>query len=122
MYLALRAGACAHFFRQLDENVRPRIVDDRVHRVEAQPVEMKFLEPVERVVDEEIAHRTRVWTVEIDRGAPVGMMPLGEERAGISVEVVAFRAEVVVNDVEQNHEPALMGGCDETFQVLGSAI
>ena len=48
--------------------MRLAAVDDRVHGVEAQAVEVVLLEPVERVVDEEVAHRARL--SEVDRGAP----------------------------------------------------
>ena len=43
--------------RHFGEDIGRALVEDRVHGVEAQPVEVKFLEPVERVVHEEIAHR-----------------------------------------------------------------
>ena len=55
------------------------VVDDRVHRVEPQPVEMILLQPVERVLDHEVAHRPARGAVVIDRRAPWRLVPLGEE-------------------------------------------
>ena len=46
------------------------VVEDRVHGVEAQAVEVILLEPIERVVDEEVAHRPRLGAVEIDARRP----------------------------------------------------
>jgi hypothetical protein len=34
------------------------------------------------------------------------------------VQVVALRAEVVVDDVEQHHQPAGVGGVDQRLEVL----
>ena len=65
------AGAPAsHRRRQLVEEMRRRIVANRVHGVEAQAVEVKLVEPVQRVVDEEVAHDAAVLAVEIDRLRP----------------------------------------------------
>ena len=41
---------------QVLQDVRSRVIGDRVHGVEPQPVEAVFLEPLERILDEEIAH------------------------------------------------------------------
>ena len=43
--------------RELGQEIGLRIVDDRVHGVEPQAVDVILLEPVQRVVDEEVAHR-----------------------------------------------------------------
>ena len=51
-----------------------------MHGVEAQAVEVIFLEPVQRVVDEEVAHRPRLGAVDIDAGAPRRLVAVGEER------------------------------------------
>ena len=44
-----------------------RAVVHRMHRVHAQAVEMELLDPVQRVVEEEVAHRAAVLGVEVDR-------------------------------------------------------
>ena len=55
--LALAPGALAHAARKLGQEVGRGVVDDRVHGVEPQAVGMELFQPVERVVDEELAHR-----------------------------------------------------------------
>ena len=47
----------------------------------------------------------RLRPVEIDAGAPGRLVALGEERLGVGVEVVPGRAEMVVDDVEEDHQP-----------------
>ena len=64
---------------QFGQDVGVAVVDDRVHRIEAQPVEIVLLEPIERVLDHEVAHRAARVVVVIDRRAPRRVMALGEE-------------------------------------------
>ena len=112
----------AHPRGELGDKVGRRIVDDAIHGVEAQAVEPVLLQPVQRVVDEKVAHRSAVLSVHIDRGAPRSLMTRVEKRRRIRMEVVAFRAEVVVNDIEQHHERARMRGIDEALEVIGTAV
>ena len=42
--------------RELLDEMGIAVVDDGMDRIEAQPVEAVFLQPVEGVVDEEVAH------------------------------------------------------------------
>src|SRR5687767_5030439 len=51
---------------ELAQEARVRVVDDRVDGIESQPVEVILLEPVERVVDEELPHDAARSIVEID--------------------------------------------------------
>ena len=44
--------------RKFVDEIGPRIILDRVDGVEAKPVQMKLLEPIFGVLDEEVAHRT----------------------------------------------------------------
>ena len=48
-----------HLVGQLGEEVRPGVVVERVHGVEAQRVDVEVAEPAQRVVDEEAAHLGR---------------------------------------------------------------
>ena len=68
-----------HGLRQFGQDVGVAVVDDRVHRVEPQPVEIVLLEPIERVLDHEVAHRAARDAVVIDRRAPRRAVPLGKE-------------------------------------------
>ena len=53
---AARQRRAAHPLRQLLQDMHRAVIDDGVHRIEPQAIQMKFLQPVERVVDEEFAH------------------------------------------------------------------
>ncbi len=64
--------------RNFRHDVLAAVVDDGVNRIESQPVEVEFLEPVQRVVDVEVAHRA-VLAIEVDGGAPGRVVPLGEK-------------------------------------------
>src|SRR5438046_10301611 len=56
--------------RKLVENIGRRVIGDGMDGIKAQTVEMKLLEPVERVVAEKLAHDAIVRPIEIDRAAP----------------------------------------------------
>ena len=98
------------------------VVLDGVHRVQSQTVEVIFFDPVKRVVDEVLAHRAGGFAVGVDRGAPRRLVPLGEDLRRDGVLIGAVRPEMVVDDVEKDHEPARMRGVDERLQVFRAAI
>src|SRR2546430_9205371 len=98
------------------------LVVDGVNRIQTQAVEVVFLEPVERVVDEELAHRRTVRSVKVDRGTPGGDVPLGEELRRVPVQVIALGAEVVVDHVEQHREAMPMRGRDQGLQLLRRTV
>src|SRR5258708_19311257 len=119
---ALAREPRAHRLGDLAQDVALAVVADGVDGVEAQPVEMKLLEPVERILDVEIAHRPRLLAVEIDGRAPRRVVALGEELGPVDVEVVPLRAEMVVDDVEEHGEAARMAGIDEPLQILRPTV
>ena len=104
------------------EQIGSRIVLDRVDRVEAQPVEMELLEPIFGVLDEKVAHGARVGSVKLDRVAPWRLVPAGEEFGRVEREEIPFGTEVVVNDVKQHCDPALMRRLDEGLEVFRSSV
>src|SRR5262249_14630017 len=107
--VALTADACAHRLGDLRHDVLPAVVHDRMYGVEPQTVEVVFLQPVESIVDEEITHRPAVVAIEVDGCSPGGVMPLGKELGRIQTEIVSFRTEMVVDHVQYDGEPPLMG-------------
>ena len=119
---ARASRALAERVRDLGDDVGDAVVDDRVDGVEAQPVEPELLDPVQRVVHEEIAHRPRVTSVEIDRRPPWRRTVAVEEPRRVGVEVVSLRAEVVVDDVEEHHQAAGVRRRDQALQVLRRAV
>jgi hypothetical protein len=93
-----------------------------VDGVHSQAVEAELLDPVERVVHEEVAHRARTLPVEVDGRAP-GRSVLGVEELGaVAVQVVAFGAEVVVDHVDQHHQPQAVRRVDQRLQLVGRAV
>ena len=103
---------------------------DVERHVEAQPVEVVLLQPQERVVADELAHLAAAVVgpgvapgrlaapvvVEVD-AALVVLAPAVE-----LPEVEVARAEVVVDDVEDHRDPALVRGLDERLEALGPAV
>src|SRR3546814_7235433 len=73
----------AYSLREFVEKIR---IVDRVHRVEAQAVEAIFVQPVQCVVNEELAYRP---APEVDRRAPRCMAIFGEEIRCVGMEVIA---------------------------------
>ena len=109
-------------FRQFGQDMGLAVVDDRMHGVEPQPVEAVLVQPVQGVVDEVIADGTGVLAVEIDRRTPGRMVPFGEEGLGVGAEIVTFRAEVVVDHVQEDHQVAAMRLVDQALQVVRGAV
>ncbi len=107
--LALTAGAGLHGGAQGLDDVRARVVADGVDGVQAQAVEVEFLQPVQGVVDEEIAHHLAARRIEVDGRAPRRVVRRVEEGQRVGMQVVAVRPEVVVDHVQQRHQAAGVG-------------
>ena len=106
----------AHRRRHLVEPVGFR---DRMHGIEAQPVEAVFHQPVERVLGEELAH---LRAAEIDRRAPRRRHIVAEELRRVAREIIPVGPEVVVDHVEKDHQPVIVRGIDERLQLVGRAV
>ena len=98
-------------------------VEHRGHRVDAQPVDVELLEPVQRVGDEEVAHLAAP-EVE-DQRAPVQV--LAAARVGVLVQRLAvelrerplvFR-EVPGHPVHDHADARLVQAVDQVAQVVG---
>ena len=98
-----------------------RIVDDGVHGVEPQSVDVVVAHPHERVVDHEAPHLVAARAVEVQRRAPVRAVTLREVWPELG-EVVPCRPEVVVHDVEHHAETARVARIDEAFQAFWPAV
>ena len=59
--------ALAHGGRQILQERLGGVIDDGVHGVDAQAVDVELVDPLQRVVDEEPAHVVAVRAVEIER-------------------------------------------------------
>ena len=108
--------------RDRGEDVIGRVVDDGLHGVEAQTIEMEFIDPIAGIGDEKLPDRPGVGLVEVDRAAPVGFVMPAVESVREHVEVVVGRAEVVIDHVENHAEPEAMRLVDEAAEIIGAAI
>jgi len=107
--------------RQLLEHVQRRPVVDRLDGVESQAVEVIVADPHQGVVDDEAPHFDSSPPVEVEGRAPARLAPLAQVRPELGEEV-AHRAEVVVNDVEQDRQPRGMARIDQALQPRRAAI
>ncbi len=99
---------------QLLQDVRRPGVDEGVHGVQPETVDVVVVHPHHRVVDDVAPDLVGVLPVEVGRCAP------GVESAGVQVrgelgQVVAARAEVVVDDVLDHRQAAGVAGVDEAL-------
>ena len=108
---------CLHRRHQLFQDVPAAVVDQVLNRVEAQGVEVVFVEPVARVVHHVSAHARGVRTVEVEPLAPWGAVAAAEPGAERG-ELVPLGAEVVVDDVEHHREAVPVAGVDQAAQPL----
>src|ERR1700722_3874258 len=96
-------------------------VENSVNRIQPQCIDVEVLDPVEGVLDEEPAHGVAVRPIEVDRFSPGRLVPrseIGTEGA----QVVSFRPEVVVDNVERDRQSASMGRVDESLQASRSSV
>src|SRR5260370_36626862 len=76
-------------------------MENAMNRAQPQGVEMKCLQPIERVLNKKSAYFVAARIVKIDGLSPGSSIPVGEIR-GVRTQVVAFRPEMVVDHVESN--------------------
>ena len=91
-----------HTLGDLIEDVLAGIVEHGLHRIETQAVEVEFLNPVERILDE-IGPHGRLG--EVDRAAPGRLVAPGEELRRVVLDCVLGRTEMVIDDVQHHRDP-----------------
>src|ERR1700733_9203727 len=100
--LALRLSReILHILFELGEKMRGAEIENAVHGVQPQSIDVKLFQPIQSVLNEKCTHRFGLGTVEIHRLSPRSAIAPAEERSELA-EIIPFRAEVVVDDV-QNH-------------------
>jgi hypothetical protein len=107
---------------QLDQDMRAGVVYDGMHCIEAQAIEVILFQPVERVMDEKLAHLPAAGAIEIDRRAPWRVVVFRKEFPGVKVEIVPFRSEMIVDHIEQNHQAARVCRFNQRLEVLRAAV
>jgi hypothetical protein len=96
-------------------------VEDAVNRVQAKSVDVIFIEPIERVLDEEAPHAIAAWTIEVKGLTPGCVVTVGEVRTKLG-QVIPFRAEVIVDDIEYYSESFAMTGVHQLFESARAAV
>ncbi len=97
-------------------------VVDRVDRVHAQAVDVEVAYPALRRLQHPLADRVGVLVVVVDRIAPERRVAVGEVRAERRQRLVARRADVVVDDVEDHAEAVGVRGVDEALEAERAAV
>ena len=101
-------------------------IEHRGHRVDAQSVDVVFVEPEERIGGEEVAHF--VAAVIEDQGPPVGVLALSrigmlvKMRAVEHPQAVAVAREVGRHPVEHHADAVLVAMVDKVHEVLRRAV
>ena len=80
---------------------------------------MKLVDPVRRVLGEELAH---AGFFEVDRLAPFVRVLFRKVERRVFRDVAAVGTEVVVDDVEDHGQTLRMRGVDEATEVVGRAV
>src|SRR5512146_3000533 len=88
----------------LGDDVFGRIVLDGLNSVKAQAVNVILGDPIQGVAGDESSDGSTAVVVVVDRFTPRGLVPSGEIRTELA-KIVAFVAEVVVDDVQDHGEP-----------------
>ncbi len=114
-------GLAPHGVRELGEDVDRARVVDRVNRVETKAVDVEFADPHASVLDHVTAGALGARAVVVHGRPPGGRRAVGEVRAELG-QIVAFRAEVVVDDVEEDRQAARVAGVDEAPETSRSAV
>src|SRR6267142_5822745 len=106
-----------NFTGQLLEKIRRRGIDDRMHGVESQPVEMIVAQPHEGVVTEKSSYLIAKRSVQVDGCSPWSRVAVGEIGTE-TVQVVSSGSQVVVNNVKNNGQAARMAGVNQTLEIV----
>src|SRR4051812_1898540 len=116
-----RVGLGMYRFRDLLQEMLRAEVEDAVHGVEPQPVDVILRDPVERVVHDITTHLVAVGVVVIQSRSPRSLVLLGEVRS-VEWEIVPLGAHVVVDDIENDREADRVRRVDELLQPFRSAV
>src|ERR1700683_81673 len=106
--VTIRLDRTSHYIGDFSEDVGRGVVNNGMNRVQSDSVEMIFGQPMHRVMNEEVADSAALGSIEIDCVAPWSLVPAGKKLRRIRVQIISFRAEVVVDNIQQDHQPAIV--------------
>ena len=93
-----------------------------MRRIQAQPVEVKLVDPVPRVGGKKVAYRPGSRPVEVEGIAPLTPIAGGDVLLGELTQKIPGRSEVVVDDIQDHPDAQLVGPVHETAEIVGLAI
>src|SRR5688572_2249897 len=96
-------------------------IDQSVHRVQTQAIEVVIAQPHQCVVTEETPDFIASCVVEINGVTPRGVVPMREVRSE-PIEIIAGWSEVVVDDIQNHREAVCMTCVDQSLQAIGTAV
>src|SRR5882762_2357984 len=114
-------GESVNFLRQFGQKRKCASIKDSVNGVEPQHINMKSFQPVESVFDEKAAYVIAFGSVKVQRRSPRRLVMLGKIRT-IFAQIIAFRSEVVVDDVQCHGEAPRMCGIHQQLQIVRSSV
>src|SRR6266404_7288120 len=120
-YSSGSAGESVNFLRQFGEKRKRAGIKDSVNGVEPQHINMESFQPVESVFDEKAAYVIAFGSVKVQRRSPRRLVMLGKIRT-IFAQIIAFRSEVVVDDVQRHGEAPRMRGIHQQLQIARSSV
>src|SRR5579863_4040326 len=100
---------------ELREKVAGTEIENSVHGIKAERVEVVIFEPIECVLDKVPPHMVAVLTIKVNRLPPRGTVTIGKVRSECT-KVVAFRPEMVVDHVQRNGETLSVSGIHQTMK------
>ena len=96
-------------------------VEYGVHGIQAETVDVVVRKPHEGIGHDEIAGPVTAFAVEVHGRAPGRPVPVCEVRPEL-VQIISRRAQVVVDDVQDDPQVPAMAGVDEPLETVGPAI
>src|SRR5580704_11545793 len=114
-------GLFVKFVAEFGQNMAGAEVENPMDRVDSKGVDVILGEPEEGVVDDKAADSIAKGVVVVHSASPRRPVLIGVIRPEFS-QVVPFRADVVINNVEYYRKARSMASVHEAFQSVGTAV
>src|SRR5579883_345045 len=120
-YASVLRAKLLHCPRDFRNNVLARVILDLLDGVQPQAIDVVFPDPIERILHEVVANRTRILVIKIHRISPRRGVMMREVRTELR-QVVPFRSEVVVHDIENDSEALRVSSIHQPLQPFWSTV
>src|SRR6267143_5892330 len=88
-------------FGKLGEEWEGTRIEDSMNSVQSKSVDVKLLQPVHRILDEEVANFITVRAIEVQSRSP-GRAITVRKIGAVVAKVIPFRSQMVVNHVQRD--------------------